>query len=188
MDPTGVLSAFGLSAGAGLNAYIPLFVLGLLNRYTGLVSLREPWANLSSGWVLAVLAALILVEALADNIPGVNHVNDIIQTFIRPAAGALAFVATSKATGTVDPVLAVIAGILVAGTVHTAKATVVRPAVNVTTAGMGNTPVSVAEDVTAAGVSVLALALPVVVGVASIAGVVVVAGWLFRRRRRRRRL
>ena len=51
----GVFSAFGLSASAGLNAYIPLLVVALLGRYTDLIHLDAPWDTLTSGWIIAVL-------------------------------------------------------------------------------------------------------------------------------------
>ena len=37
---TGIFTAFGLSASAGLNAYIPLLLVGLLARYTDLINLN----------------------------------------------------------------------------------------------------------------------------------------------------
>ena len=45
---TGIFTAFGLSASAGLNAYIPLLLVGLLARYTGLIHLNQPWDTLSN--------------------------------------------------------------------------------------------------------------------------------------------
>ena len=39
-----VLTGFGLASAAGLNAYIPLLALGLLARFTDLVSLPAGWA------------------------------------------------------------------------------------------------------------------------------------------------
>jgi len=87
----GVLSAFGLSASAGLNAYIPLLSVALLARFTDLLKLQEPWDVLTSWWIIGLLAVLSLIEFFADKVPAVNHVNDIIQAFVRPAAGAVVF-------------------------------------------------------------------------------------------------
>ncbi len=69
-----------------------------------------------------------------DKIPVADHVNDVVQTFVRPAAGALLFVGGSGAAGHVPPVVLVIAGLVTAFGVHATKATV-RPAVNVSTLG-----------------------------------------------------
>ena len=52
---TGVLGAFGLSASAGLNAYIPLLVISLTARFTDLIHLREPWDALTSWWIIGLL-------------------------------------------------------------------------------------------------------------------------------------
>ncbi|MEW5940671.1 MAG: DUF4126 domain-containing protein, partial [Chloroflexota bacterium] len=144
---TGVFSAFGLSASAGLNAYIPLLVIGVLDHYTDWITLQEPWDLLSNPWILILLGILLIIEMLADKIPAVNHLNDAIQTFVRPAAGAVAFAASANVITDVNPVFALACGLLVAGTVHATKAAVVRPVVTATTGGAGNVPVSVAEDV-----------------------------------------
>ncbi len=41
-------TAFGLSASAGLNAYLPLLVVALTARFTNLISLNEPWNVMTS--------------------------------------------------------------------------------------------------------------------------------------------
>jgi len=158
-----IFTAFGLSASAGLNAYIPLLVVALLARYTDLIHLQEPWNVMTSWWVIGVLIALSIVEFLADKIPAVNHVNDIIQSFVRPTAGAIVFAATANQIGHVNPTLALIAGLLVAGGVHTVKSVIVRPAVTATTGGAGNIPVSMAEDAASTAVSFLSVIVPVIV-------------------------
>jgi hypothetical protein len=163
MDIFNVFSAFGLSASAGLNAYIPLLVVSLLAKFTNLIHLNEPWDTLTSWWVIGVLILLSLVEFLADKIPAVNHVNDVVQTFIRPTAGAIVFAATTTQVSHVNPVLSLIAGLLVAGSVHAVKSVVVRPAVSAATGGVGNIPVSIAEDATSTAVSFLSVVLPVIV-------------------------
>jgi len=163
MDIFNIFSAFGLSASAGLNAYIPLLVVSLLAKFTGLITLQKPWDVMTSWWVIGVLIVLSIVEFLADKFPAVNHVNDIIQSFIRPTAGAIVFAATSTQHADVNPVLALIAGLLVAGGVHVVKSVVVRPAVTAATGGLGNVPVSMAEDAASTAVSFLSIIVPVVV-------------------------
>ena len=129
----GVLGAFGLSASAGLNAYIPLLVVSLLARFTNLIELAEPWNTLESWWVIGVLAVLGTVEMVADKVPAVDDVNDAIQTFIRPVAGAILFATSAKTITDVSPVLAMVCGLLVAGSVHAAKSLVARPMIEVST-------------------------------------------------------
>jgi len=161
---TGIFTAFGLSASAGLNAYIPLLVVGLLARYTNLLNLNQPWDTLSNPWIILMLCGLVIIEMLADKVPAVNHINDLIQTLIRPAAGAIAFAASANVVTNVSPVLALAAGLLVAGTVHITKSGVVRPAITATTGGAGNVPVSIAEDVTSTVLSIIAVVIPILIG------------------------
>jgi len=158
---SGILGAFGLSASAGLNAYIPLLIVSLLAKFTDLIKLSRPWDALTSWWTIGVLAVLVLVEAVADKVPAVNHVNNAIQTFIRPTAGAIVFAASAGSVTEISPVLALICGLLVAGTVHTVKSAAVRPLITATTAGTGGPIVSTVEDVVAALISVLSIVLPI---------------------------
>ncbi|MEA4907277.1 MAG: DUF4126 domain-containing protein [Chloroflexi bacterium] len=163
MELFSIFSAFGLSASAGLNAYIPLLIVALLARFTHLIRLEQPWDALTSWWIIALLIVLSLIEFFADKIPAVNHVNDIIQTFVRPAAGAIAFAASAQVITDVHPVLSLAFGLLIAGGVHTVKSAAIRPAVTATTGGAGNIPVSILEDVVSTGLSILSVIVPVVV-------------------------
>ena len=184
---TGVMAAFGLSASAGLNAYIPLLVISLTARYTDLIQLSSPWDALTSWWVIGILFVLSLIEFFADKAPAINHVNDAIQTFVRPVAGAIVFAASANVLTELHPVLALGAGILVSGTVHAVKSVVVRPAVTVTTGGAGNVPVSVAEDMFATFLSIMAILIPVVIAFVFISGTALVV-WIFWRRKKRKEL
>ena len=181
---TGIFTAFGLSASAGLNAYIPLLLVGLLAHYTNWIHLSKPWDTLSNPWIVLLLCVLVIIEMLADKIPAVNHINDAIQTLIRPAAGAIAFAASAHVVTDVHPVLALACGLLVAGTVHIAKAGAIRPMVTATTGGAGNVPVSIAEDVVSTVVSFLAIVLPVLIGTLLIVLVAFIIYWLYRRANR----
>jgi hypothetical protein len=178
---TGIFSAFGLSASAGLNAYIPLLVVALLAKYTDLVKLNAPWDALTSWWVIGLLAVLLLIEIFADKIPAVNHINDAIQTFVRPAAGAIVFAASAGVVSDLHPVLALSLGVLVAGGVHAAKALGVRPLVTATTGGVGNVPVSILEDVISTVVSILAIIIPILIGLFVLVILAMIA-WAFWKR------
>lgn len=189
------LTGTGLAASAGLNAYIPLLTMGLLARYTDVIDLPGGWQWLSNGWVLGILAVLLAVEVVADKVPVVDHVNDVLQTVVRPTAGGLAFGAGSSAqTVTVsDPGsffgshqwVPVAAGVLIALSVHGVKAAS-RPVVNATTGGLGAPVASTAEDFGSVVLSLLAILLPVLVLV-GIALLGYAGWWVIRRRRRRRR-
>ncbi|MEK6220950.1 MAG: DUF4126 domain-containing protein [Chloroflexota bacterium] len=162
---SGIFSAFGLSASAGLNAYIPLLAVALLSRFTDLINLSSPWDTLSNWWIIGLLATLSVIEFFADKIPAINHFNDGIQTFVRPVAGAIAFAAAGKVITDVNPIISLAAGLLIAGGVHAAKAGAMRPTVTATTGGPGNVFVSIAEDITATVLSILAIIIPIVAGV-----------------------
>jgi len=139
-------------------------------RFTDLIQLNVPFDALANGWVIALLTVLTLIEVLVDKISAVDTINDVIQTLVRPAAGAVLFAASSNAISDIHPVLALICGILVAGTVHAAKAAT-RPLVTATTAGTANPTVSTIEDVVSGVVSFLSILVPIVAFVLIVVGV-----------------
>ena len=189
-----LLTGLGLATAAGLNAYIPLLALGLLSRFTDLVSLPAGYAWLENGWVLAIVAILLVVEVIADKVPALDSVNDTIQTFIRPTAGGIVFGSGTAAqtSAVTDPGafaqsgqwIPVAIGVVVALVVSLTKSTV-RPAANVATAGMAAPVLSTVEDFTSIVLVFLAILLPALVLVAAIA-LVWAAVRLIRRRRRGR--
>ena len=177
----GILAAFGLAAATGLNAYLPLLIVGLLARYSTLISLKAPWNALANPVVLVVIALLLAIEMTVDKIPAVDTVNDVIQTLVRPVAGAILFAASGNVISHLSPVLAMICGLLIAGGVHAAKAAA-RPAVTAGTLGVGNPVVSLAEDVVSGVTTFVAVIAPVLLAALAI----LVVAWIIRRRRKRR--
>lgn len=185
----GIAAAFGLATSAGLNAYIPLLVVAVAGRLSqsagwDLLQLHPPWDALTSWWIIGLLVVLLVIEMAVDKIPAADTVNDVVQTFIRPAAGAVLFAANANVVSNIHPALALACGLLLAGGVHAAKATA-RPVVTTTTAGIGNPIVSVAEDVLATIVSVLSILIPIFMATILVILLAIVA-WLWLRRRRRR--
>ena len=154
-----LLTGLGLATASGLNAYIPLLALGLLSRFTDLITLPHGWAWLENGWVMAIVAVLLVVEIVADKIPALDSVNDAIQTFVRPTSGGIVFGSGTAAQthAVTDPGafaqsgqwIPIVVGVLVALTVSLTKSAV-RPAANVATAGFAAPVLSTIED----GVSV----------------------------------
>lgn len=181
---TGLATSFGLSSSAGLNAYLPLLIVALVARFTDWIALNEPWSALTNGWIIGLLAVLLAIEVIADKIPAVDHANDTIQTFIRPAAGAILFAASSNVVAEIHPVLALACGLIVAGGVHAVKATA-RPAVTATTAGVGNPIVSTLEDITSALMALLSILVPTLVVLFLLFVLVLIIVWTWRRRRGR---
>lgn len=185
----GLGAAFGLASSAGLNAYIPLLLVALAGRFPledPLLTLSDPYHLLSSWWSIALLVVLLIVEMTVDKIPAVDTLNDGIHTFIRPAAGAVLFAANANVVSDIHPILAVAAGIILAGGVHTAKG-VARPVVTATTAGTGNWFISLVEDVVALIVSLLSLLLPLLAAVLVILLAFFALRW-YRRRKRRKQI
>ncbi|MBN1313979.1 MAG: DUF4126 domain-containing protein [Anaerolineales bacterium] len=186
----GIASAFGLATSAGLNAYIPLLVVAVLGRVSteagwNLIHLREPWDTLTSWWIIGLLVVLLIIEMTVDKIPAVDTVNDVINTVVRPSAGAILFAANASVVTDIHPVLALACGVLLAGGVHAIKATA-RPIVTTTTAGVGNPIVSVAEDIVAGIISILSVVIPILMACILII-IITTSIWLTWRRRSRRR-
>jgi uncharacterized membrane protein len=184
----------GLSAAAGLNAYIPFLVVALIARFSDVITLPQSYAWIESWWAIGIGTVLLLAEVVLDKIPAVDTVNDAVQTFIRPSMGGLIFAATSAAEGldhsswmTNNPWVGVVLGIITSGLVHTGK-TVARPAINAGTLGFGAPVASTVEDGTSVGLSLVAVFLPVLVVVVLVAlAWLLVWLWLKVRRWRQRR-
>ena len=157
---TSLLSALGLSTAAGLNAYIPLLVVGLLSRFTDLIHLGKPFDALENPIVLLVIAVLALLDFIGDKIPAVDHTLHAVGLIVAPIAGAIVAMAASSDAGSISPILAAICGVILAGTTQTARASA-RPIATATTAGVANPVISFFEDVVATALSFLAILLPV---------------------------
>lgn len=157
-----VFGGLGLASAAGLNAYIPALLVGLLARFTDLVALPSELELLSNGWVLLALAVLLAVEIVVDKVPGADHLNDVVQTVVRPASGAMVFAAEAKDTFGGNLWVSAILGVVAALTMHGTKAAG-RGIANVSTAGFSAPVLSVIEDVVSIGLSVLAILVPVLV-------------------------
>ena len=183
MGIAAVLSAFGLAGAAGLNAYIPLLLVALLARFE-VLHLSAPFDVLGSTWAIAVLSVFLVGEVIVDKVPGADHLNDLVQTFVRPAAGAILFAASTGVVSDVHPAVSLVCGLTIAFGVHATKA-VARPVVNASTLGFGAPVLSTIEDVIALTTSLVAVFLPLVI-LAFIALFAGLAYWVWSRRRSRR--
>jgi hypothetical protein len=178
-----LLTGLGLAMPAGLNAYIPLLAVALADRYFGLLHLAAPYDAISSPAGILVITILLIIETLADKIPLVDHVNDLINSVIRPSAGAVLVMASTGTVDSINPILAMVLGLIVAGSVHAVKASI-RPTVTATTGGIGNPIVSAAEDGVAIALTVVALLAPILIAGVLIALILLLAKLLRSRRRR----
>ncbi len=183
-----ILSGLGLSTSAGLNAYLPLILMNLAAQAGMIDTKGVPAEVLTSKPALVVFLILLVIETIADKVPAVDSVNDIINTAIRPSAGALMMiVSTSGMSGQIDPevltVFSILAGGASAGSVHAVKATA-RPVVTLSTAGMGNMVVSVLEDILAIFISLVALLIPLFVVFFMASFVALMLWWIWERQRK----
>ena len=168
-----------LAAVAGLRAFLPLFLLGVLERAQLLApfSLGDSFQWLTSDLAILTLGIATVLEMTADKVPAIDSALDSVMTFIRPGAGALSVFAVMSSQ---DPLLAYVAGFVLAGgatlPVHLGKG-ILRLGSHVTTAGFGSPALSLAEDAGAAGAITLSVLLPIlalIFGLASLAVVVMV--------------
>lgn len=187
------LTGMGLSAAAGLNAYIPFVLVALLARFTDLVVLPSAYAWMESWWAIGIGGVLLLTEVVLDKVPAVDSVNDAIQTAIRPAMGGLMGAATAGAERLDGSTwmqehawVGVLLGVVVAALVHTGKAAA-RPVVDAGTAGLGAPVVSTVEDGASIGIALLAVLAPVLVVLVLVVLAVLLVQVLLALRRLRRR-
>ncbi|MDO5721188.1 MAG: DUF4126 domain-containing protein [Actinomycetaceae bacterium] len=161
-----LISSIGLSSASGLNAYIPMLILGLMDRYTSLVELPAGWDWVSNGWVLTGVAVLLVVEFFADKIPVLDTVNDTVQSLVRPASGGIVFSSALAGDQMFNPNSAAftwgpfIAGAVIALAFHLAKM-FTRPVANASTAGLAAPVMSATGDVTSFFLAFTALLIPV---------------------------
>jgi hypothetical protein len=141
--------AGGLSWASGLRLYMTLFIAGWFSRM-GWVDLPSSLQVLASPWVMGVTGGLMMVEFLADKVPGLDSLWDAVHTFIRIPAGALLGAA---ALGQMDPAWTTIAAILggtFAAGAHATKAGS-RALINTSPEPFSNWTASLSEDAAVAG-------------------------------------
>lgn len=155
-----------LAAACGLRAFLPLLALSLAAR-AGLVHLADATAWLASGGALAMLAVATVLEIAGDKLPLVDHLLDLAAVAVRPAA---AVVATWATFGAVDPRLAAVASLVLgAGAlgVHVLKAKA-RLGGTLLTLGHLNPLLSLAEDLTSAAFTAMALLAPIMAAIVAV--------------------
>lgn len=189
-----LLTGAGLASASGLNAFIPMLSLGLLSRFTDLVNLPAGWGWLENEWVLGIIAVLLVLELVADKIPAIDSINDVVQTVIRPTAGGIVFGAgTAAQTSAIqNPAewwqsnawVPVVIGVITALVVHAGKAGT-RAATNTVSVGAAAPVLSVGEDAMSVGLVFAAILIPVLVLVLLLA-LVLMFWWMWSTFRRMR--
>ena len=148
-----------LAASTGLRAFLPIFAAALAVRFMDVpVPSYLEWVD--SLPALIIFGTATLLEVAGDKIPAVDHVLDAVQAFTKPILAALAAIpfvfqfAPEHAAA-----LGLAVGAPLALGVHAAKATA-RAGSTVSTAGVGNPVLSIAEDVAVIIAVVLAFVVP----------------------------
>ena len=174
---------------AGVRVYLTVFGVGIAG-VLGWLDLPPALEAAQSPWVLGVAGVLAVVEFLADKIPGVDSVWDLVHTLARVPAGAFLAAATLSPDGELGAgMLATGAGVALAS--HLLKSGS-RALINTSPEPVSNWAASATEDTVTVGALALAitnpwLALAVVLGLAALAVCGLVWLWrkLFRRPRAR---
>jgi Domain of unknown function (DUF4126) len=162
----GYLTALGLSTAAGLNAYIPLLTVGLLHRYTDLITLPAPWDALADPVTLTIVGVVGVADFVGDKVPVVDHVLHLIGTVVAPLVGGVLALATASVLD-LDPGVTAALGIAAALATQVGR-TAARPVSTAATGGGGNPVLSLGEDGLSGVLSVTAVIWPVVAGVIAV--------------------
>lgn len=168
-----LVAALGLSSTAGIRAVATLFAIGVASDINvgghPLLALNGHFTVLGSVPMLILLGVLTVVEIIIDKVPGLDHINDIVQTVIRPVVGAVIVAGTANSLSDSNVWIAAAVGAVLAFAVHATKSTT-RAASTATTAGIGNPVLSILEDLLTVG------SIGLVVAAKSIA--ISIAPWL----------
>lgn len=177
--------AVSLAAAAGLRAFLPLLIAGVLSRL-GVLELGESYSFVGSVPALICFGVATVLEVAGDKIPAVDHALDAGGTFVRPLAGSL--LAASVMWQIDEPLWALVLGVIVGAPTalapHAAKAAT-RGVSTSLTAGIANPMLSVVEDVSAAAIAILAIVVPTLTAILLV--VVAFLGWRWWKRRAERR-
>lgn len=171
-----LVAALGLSSTAGLRAVATLLAIGIVSDISiqghPLLALHGNFAVLGSTPMLILLGVLTVAEIIIDKVPGLDHLNDIVHTVIRPVVGAVIVAGTSNTLSDTNVWVAAAVGAVLAFGVHATKSSA-RVATTATTAGVGNPIISVLEDILTFGsILLVVLAKAVAVLFAPIVGIV----------------
>jgi len=174
-----IMTALGLSTASGINAFIPLLLIGMTAHFTDYLDLGAPYDILEHPAMLITIGVLLAIEFIGDKIPVVDHIFHSIGIVVAPTAGAVVFLAANSTVSIVDPVFAAICGVLAAGLTHGTR-TAVRPVVTGTTGGIGNPIISFLENIAAVMITILAIIAPFIALIAIVL-MIVLAVMVFRR-------
>ena len=171
----------GLAAACGFRVFLPVLAMGLAAR-AGAIDLSEGFEWMAGTPALLALGVAAVCEVGAYYIPWLDNVLDVAAMPAAVTAGIVVAAANIEtATPLLDWALAAVAGGTAAAVVQTGT-TLLRGASTVSTGGTGNFLVSTAEAGSAAGLSLVAISVPVLALVAALVLVALVSARLLNRR------
>ncbi len=136
--------AAALGWASGFRLYAVVFITGLAG-FMGWIPMPEGLKLLSNPIVMVASGAMLLVEFVADKIPGLDTVWDTVHTFIRIPAGAALAAGVFGGDSATWGLVAALAGGTLAATSHAAKTTT-RAAANASPEPFSNVALSLAGD------------------------------------------
>ncbi len=163
--------AYALTTTAGIRALLPLAFVSIA-AHLGFIHPDAPFAWLGSTPVTLILIGIAIVEICADKIPLLDHALHVVQVATKPAAAAILVGGATHPQSHSVLIGLMTVGALNALGIHAATSSV-RVASTATTAGIANPFISLFEDVTAAGLTVLAFVAPFVAAALSLLAVIV---------------
>lgn len=155
--------ALGSAWTAGINLYATVAVLGVFQKL-GFAKLPGGLEVLDNWWIIGIAGGLYLIEFVADKVPYVDSIWDVIHTFVRVPAGALV---AYSATADVDPSVNVVATMLGGGLALSSHGTksALRATANLSPEPVTNWTLSVVEDIIAFVGTIAAIFAPILVAV-----------------------
>jgi len=187
MDPTAQFAlAYALSTTAGLRGFLTLLAASIA-VHAGWIHPAAAFAWLGADSATIVLAVFSVLEFFGDKVPALDHALHVVQTAIRPLAGAILVGSTVHVGNPAELYGLMAVGALNALVVHGSSVTT-RAASTATTLGAGNAVLSFAEDALATGGIILSFVAPVaaaVLALALVAALIFIASRLYLRRKER---
>lgn len=162
--------AFSSGWASGVNAYLVVLVLGIADRVEDFEQIPD---ELGRWEVLAVAALMYAFEFVADKVPYVDSVWDVVSTLIRPLVGGVVGVLLAGDSTEISGLLGGSVGGASALASHAVKAGT-RLAVNTSPEPASNIGVSIGEDVVVLALVWFAIEHPYIA--AGIAGALLLIG------------
>lgn len=179
-----VLLGLGISAACGLRVFLPMLVMCLGAKF-GLFNPSHGFEWVASWQALTILSVACVFEVCAYYVPVVDHAMDAIKV---PAAFVAAALATAAHMGEFHPAVTWGAALVAGGFATTVNvgAGTLRATSTATTGGFANPLLATLENILATVTSVLAVVVPIALGVIAVL-VLAIGVWITLRIRARRR-